>query len=203
MNGSLPQERALKVTKAHQTNSFLPAVDRGDTPHSAEAFETLFLDFWPTIYHMLLRMLGDPAEAEDLALETFLRFHRRPPTTGQDFNPGGWLYRVAVRLALHSIRRAKRREYYEFAAGRDALQDPAEDRPAEIVDHKETHRLARLALARINPRQSEILLLRYSGMAYKEIANLMGLAPSSIGPLLLRAEREFEKVYRALSREEP
>jgi hypothetical protein len=38
-------------------------------------------------------------------------------------------------------------------------------------------------------------------MAYKEIAKALNLSPTSIGPLLLRAEREFEKCYRALTQE--
>jgi DNA-directed RNA polymerase specialized sigma24 family protein len=54
----------------------------------------------------------------------------------------------------------------------------------------------------MKPRQAELLSLRYSGMAYKEIAQAMNLATTSIGPLLLRAEREFAKIYLSLSREE-
>jgi DNA-binding Lrp family transcriptional regulator len=44
--------------------------------------------------------------------------------------------------------------------------------------------------------------MRYSGMPYKEIAATLNLSPASIGPLLLRAERDFEKRYRALVEEE-
>jgi DNA-directed RNA polymerase specialized sigma24 family protein len=54
----------------------------------------------------------------------------------------------------------------------------------------------------MKPQQSQILILRYSGMAYKEIASAMGVPVTSIGPLLARAEREFEKQYRALAKEE-
>ena len=44
--------------------------------------------------------------------------------------------------------------------------------------------------------------MRYSGASYKEIAAALDVSPASIGPYLLRAEREFEKRYRALLREE-
>ena len=54
----------------------------------------------------------------------------------------------------------------------------------------------------MNPHRAELLVLRYSGMAYKDIAKALGLSPTSIGPLLLRAEGEFEKVYRVLDQEE-
>jgi RNA polymerase sigma-70 factor (ECF subfamily) len=63
---------------------------------------------------------------------------------------------------------------------------------------EEDRRLVRIVLAQMNERQSQLLVMRYSGLSYKEIAEALKLAPTSIGPLLLRAEREFEKRYRAL-----
>ncbi len=174
------------------------------TPAEAPAgtFEEQFLAHWSMIYRLLVRMLGDPAEAEDLALETFLRLYRRPPRAAEGTNLKGWLFRVATNLGLHSIRSAQRRRRYELAAGKDALEDPPEDRPAQLLEIEETNRLARLALGRMTPRRAQLLSLRYSGMAYKDIARAMDLAPTSIGPLLLRAEREFAEIYRSLSREE-
>ena len=169
---------------------------------SSQAFEDLFLEHWSSIYRLLVRMTGDPAEAEDLALETFFRFYQQPPKSGEGYNPGGWLYRVATNLALHSIRRYKHREHYEMAAGKGILADAPETRPPQIFESKEDHRLTRLALSKMNLRRAQMLVLRYSGMSYKDIANTLDLSPASIGPLLLRAEREFEKVYLALNEEE-
>jgi RNA polymerase sigma-70 factor (ECF subfamily) len=63
--------------------------------------------------------------------------------------------------------------------------------------------MARTALAQMNPRQSQLLVMRYSGLAYKDIASALNLSPTSIGPLLLRAEREFEKQYHTLVQEKP
>ena len=165
-------------------------------------FESLFMEQWPRIYRLLCRLVGDPAEAEDLALETFMRLYQRHPTPESGFNLGGWLHRVATNLGLQSIRSFKRREHYEMTAGKDALEGKPENRPAEIHAQEEEHRLARQALAQMNERQARLLVLRYSGLAYKEIARELSLSPTSIGPLLLRAEREFEKRFRALSEEE-
>jgi len=188
--------------KARKAEPVEPRIVPIEASLSARSFEDLFLENWGPVYRLLVRMLGDPAEAEDLALETFFRFYRRPPQAGDGYNPGGWLYRVATNLGLHSIRSFKRRERYELAAGKAALESPPEDQPAAIFENEEDHRLARLALARLNPRRAELLVMRYSGMAYKDIAAALGLSPTSIGPLLLRAEREFAKVYRALEQEE-
>jgi RNA polymerase sigma-70 factor (ECF subfamily) len=165
-------------------------------------FEAIFMEYWARVYRLLHRLVGDPAEAEDLALEAFLRLYRRFPWQDGTSNPGGWLHRVATNLGLHSIRSFKRREQYELTAGKAALEASRDDPPAEIVDRQEEHRLARQVLSGMNRRQARLLTLRYSGLSYKEIAAALGLAPTSIGPLLVRAEREFERHYRALTQEE-
>lgn len=173
-------------------------VETTSTESISSAFEALFKEHWAHVYRLLNRLVGDPAEAEDLALETFVRLYQRFPLRETESNPGGWLHRVATNLGLHSIRGWKRRERYEMVAGKYALEETPEVRPAEILAQEEERRLVRLVLAQMNKRQSQLLVMRYSGLSYKEIANALGLAPTSIGPLLLRAEREFEKQYRAL-----
>jgi RNA polymerase sigma factor (sigma-70 family) len=188
----------MKFRKAEPTAS-----GTADVHRASRSFETLFSEHWARIYRLLLRLVGDPAEAEDLALETFLRLYRRGAEPEEDFNTAGWLHRVATNLGLQAIRNYKRRERYELAAGKNALDEASENRPAEVLASAEERRLARAALACMNPRRAQLLVMRYSGMAYKEIAAALALSPASIGPLLLRAEREFERRYGALTQEEP
>lgn len=186
----LMKNHNAKAFDADQAESYFPE------------FETLFKDNWPFVYRLLYRLVGDPAEAEDLALETFFRLYQHHPSSQSEFNLGGWLRKVATNLGLHSIRGFKRRERYEMSAGKGVLEEMPENHPAEILAQEEERRLARMALAKMNDRQAQLLILRYSGLAYKEIAQTLGLSPSSVGPLLLRAEREFEKQYRVLTQEE-
>ncbi|HEX5809818.1 MAG TPA: sigma-70 family RNA polymerase sigma factor [Anaerolineales bacterium] len=169
---------------------------------NSAGFEALFVEHWAHIYRLLHRLVGDPSEAEDLALETFFRLHQRYPLPEKDFNLGGWLHRVATNLGLHSIRGWKRRERYEMTAGKYALEQVPQDNPSEILAQSDERHLVRLALAQMNERQSQLLVMRHSGMSYRDIADALKLAPTSIGPLLLRAEREFEKRYRAVAQEE-
>jgi RNA polymerase sigma factor (sigma-70 family) len=178
------------------------ALENTDDDSRLKAFEQCFEQYWAAIYGMLRRMIGDPAEAEDLALEAFYRLYQRRPDNSQEFNTGGWLYRVATNLGLHSIRALRRRDHYETTAAKRVIEEAPEDRPAEIVASEEERRLARRALAEMSPRQSQLLVLKHSGMAYKQIAAALSLSPTSIGPLLVRAEAEFEKHYRAIAQEE-
>jgi RNA polymerase sigma-70 factor (ECF subfamily) len=199
MNDSLPHERPLLLMRATQAAPAEAQAEDKAISSTEKSFQELFLEYWAKVYLLLERMIGDPAEAEDLA---FFRLYKHPPKMGENSNLRGWLYRVATNLGLHSIRSDQRRQRYELAAGKYALEEPVETRPAEILERKEVNHFARLTLSRMQPRQAELLSLRYSGMTYKEIAQALDLAPTSIGPLLLRAEREFARIYSSLSREE-
>jgi RNA polymerase sigma-70 factor (ECF subfamily) len=198
--------------KLNQRDNILPLMNfrksnSQSLENTAEAayrsvFEKHFTENWTSICRLLARMLGDPAEAEDLALETFYRLYQHLPSQDQKFNVSGWLYRVATNLGLNSIRNFKRREFYETKATKDLITETPKDSPIEILDEKEERQAARNVLALMNPRQSQLLILRYSGKAYKEIAQALNLSPASIGPLLLRAEHEFEERFRTLKKED-
>ncbi len=164
------------------------------TPRTEEtAFETMFLEHYPRVYAVLFRLVGDRAEAEDLALETFWKLWERAPA--QADNLGGWLYRVAVRLGYNALRAARRRLHYEESAGRDALTFDEPVDPARAAEQRAERTRVREALRQMPPREAQLLILRYSGLAYKDIAAALGLAPGSIGALLARAEKEFERLY--------
>ena len=163
--------------------------------HRAEetAFETAFLEHYPRVYGVLFRLVGDKAEAEDLALEAFWKLWERAPARAE--NLGGWLYRVAVRLGYNALRAAKRRLRYEESAGRDALTFETPIDPAHEAERRAERVRVRETLSQMPPREAQLLILRHSGLAYKEIAATLGLEPNSVGTLLARAEKEFERLY--------
>jgi RNA polymerase sigma-70 factor, ECF subfamily len=159
-------------------------------------FNDIFLEHWQHLHGFLTRMVGDPAEAEDLALEAFLRLYQNADSNDREFNIGGWLYRAASNLGLNAIRSRKRREQYELTSGMQTVMENEVSGPAEIFAVEESRFRVRLVLGEMNPRQAQILVLRYSGLAYQEIAHVMDVSATSVGPLLSRAENEFEKRFR-------
>jgi RNA polymerase sigma-70 factor (ECF subfamily) len=160
-------------------------------------FERLLEEHWTRVCCVLFRLVGDRDEAEDLALEAFWRLYRRPP---QDHNLAGWLYRVATNLGLNALRSRKRRKHYEEEAGLLDFIRNASFNPADEAESAEQRRAVRQVLAGMNARSAQLLVLRYSGFSYAEAAAVLGVAPTSIGALLARAESEFEKRYRDLEK---
>lgn len=156
-------------------------------------FEQTFHENWQAVYRVLVRLVGDADEAQDLALETFWQLYRQPLARTHAFNLGGWLYRVATNLGLNALRARKRRTQYELASAREIVN--AAD-TLETIQSEEDRARVRTVLGAMDARQAQLLILRHSGLSYKELANALEVSVNSIGTLLVRAEREFEKRYR-------
>lgn len=171
---------------------------REKAPDSAQDFEALFSEHWGRVYGVLFRLLGDHAEAEDLALEVFWRLYRRPPQIDEPGRLFGWLYRVATNLGYNALRAGKRRGHYENAAGVASIEERRSSDPAAEAERSLRRRQVHNVFASMKPRSVNLLVLRHSGFAYTEIAGILGVSPGSVGTLLARAEKEFERKFVAL-----
>ncbi|HYN89103.1 MAG TPA: sigma-70 family RNA polymerase sigma factor [Ardenticatenaceae bacterium] len=180
----------MAVTSDNRAQGWL-----GSEALSPVEFEELFQAHWERVYGVLFRLLGDQGEAETVALEVFWRLYRQPPP-GQARNLAGWLYRVATNLGFNALRAFKRRSQYEESAGLSVEQSFLPD-PAAALEQADEREQVRAVLRQMKPRSAQLLLLRYSGLSYGEVAMALDLSPASIGTLLARAEREFEQRYRA------
>ena len=171
-----------------------PRIIAQDTQSRGEMIEDLFQQHWTRLCQVLYRLLGDWDEAQDLALEAFYQLYRKPPPNNQ--NLGGWLYRVACNMGLNTLRSQKRRQHYEDQALQTPDYNEHEDDPAILVERIQERQRVRAVLESIKPRSAQLLVLRYSGLSYAEIAIALKIAPSSVGALLARAEKEFDRQYR-------
>jgi RNA polymerase sigma-70 factor (ECF subfamily) len=152
-------------------------------------FETTFHFHYARVARIIARVVGDPARAEELAVEVFWKLWRNPGAHGDEV--GGWLYRTAVRIGIYELRRRRRRErllpFLRFA--REPLN------PEQIRASNEEQENVRRVLSRMNARQAELLLLRGNGMSYDEVAKTLQLNPASVGTLISRAQGVFRKEY--------
>lgn len=164
----------------------------------ASTFDELFRNHWNRVCNIVYRLVGDQDEAEDLAVEAFWKLYDRFQSGVPHDNTTGWLYRVATNLGYNALRANRRRQHYEEEAGKEFVGPSSGVNTAAEVESREERERVRLALKKIRPRSAQILLLKYSGFSYAEIASVVGVAPASVGTLLVRAEKEFENRFRAL-----
>jgi RNA polymerase sigma-70 factor (ECF subfamily) len=155
------------------------------------SFEALFQRHYDMVYGVLFRLTGTRAQAEDLAQEVFLQLYRRPLRHGE--NVAGWLYRVAINTGYNALRAEHRRDRRErIAASGEGSAIPG---PEEEVTRRDLQQRVRRALARMPERAGKMLILRESGFSYREVAEIVGVAPGSIGTLLARAQEAFIRAY--------
>ncbi|OLP57029.1 RNA polymerase sigma-70 factor [Rhizobium rhizosphaerae] len=148
------------------------------------AMQALVARKLPRFLALAVRMLGDRAEAEDVAQETFLRIWRHAGRfRAREARFDSWAHRIALNLCYDRLRR--RRE--EPMAEPPEQADPA---PLPDADEEGEARQVERALQALAPRQREaIVLVYYQDMTNRQAAELMGLSIEALESLLSRGRR--------------
>lgn len=147
-----------------------------DTLRSGEegAFRELVKTFAGPLKRYLSGLLRDPAEAEDLAQETFLRFIQSLSGFRGDCSIRSYLYRIAHNLALNHLASASvRRE--EVGDPPDGLS-PSPSPQAEVLRGQRAESLRR-ALLSLPPQQRAVVILKtWEDLTFREIAEVLSVA---------------------------
>lgn len=156
-----------------------------------EAARVLTTRLAPRAFGFALRLLGDRAEAEDVAQDALLRLWRHAPQWRQDgpATPSTWLLRVVRNLCVDRMRRSGR----HITAGSDeivdTLPDPAPSVAARMIHNDRVAALDR-ALASLPARQREAVVLRHlEELGNPEIAVIMDISVEAVESLLARGRR--------------
>jgi RNA polymerase sigma-70 factor (ECF subfamily) len=152
----------------------------------------LFRRYVAMVRGRALRILGNPALAEDVAQEVFIRYLKRRRAGKVEENTAGMLYRIATNLALNTLRdRKRRREILEGA--RHELQPEQAQGPEDLLT-------LRQILARVPKEEARIASYYYvDGMEQDEIATLLDMERRTVGR---RLERFRERARKYLRRSE-
>lgn len=154
----------------------------------ADAARILTQRFLPRVLSHARRVLGNEAEAEDVAQEAMLRLWRIAPDWQSDgpARPATWLYRVTANLAIDRLRRAGR------AIGLDQIDEPHDPSPGTDAGMMTADRLAALdaGLAALPERQRQAVVLRHiEGLSNPEIATVLDISVEAVESLTARGRR--------------
>ncbi len=153
----------------------------------------------PRVHGQAWRMLGDAAEAEDVAQEAFLRLWRQAPEwRAGEAQVSTWLYRVVANLCTDRLRKWARRGGPPGAAPAEVdLPDPAAG-PAEQLQTAARLQALRAALAELPERQRMAVALRHlEGLSNPEIAQIMDSSPEAVESLTARGKRALARTLAA------
>jgi RNA polymerase sigma-70 factor (ECF subfamily) len=155
-------------------------------------FDGIFSRWYPPLFRYLNRLTGSEDTADELAQESFVRLLSHPLPEDEARR---WLFTVATNLVRDGARSVRTRERILAGAGAPRPEPPP--LPDEVAERREAVAAVRMALAELPERDRAMLLMREEGFRYTEIAEAVGVAPGSVGTLLVRAAKRFAEVYRA------
>lgn len=153
----------------------------------------LFERHYPGLVRFLYERLGDRDQAEDLAQEAFIRLLDR-----QARDPRAWLYVVATNLARDAARGEVRRTRQLQLLSGERASDVVPS-PENMVVRGEDAARVHSVLHALSERDRTLLFLRANGVSYREIAGVLGVAVTSVAPLLARAQRRFLRTFTTQS----
>ncbi|HEY2013103.1 MAG TPA: sigma-70 family RNA polymerase sigma factor [Bryobacteraceae bacterium] len=159
--------------------------------------EAIFREHYPRIVGLLARLTGDRGQAEEIAADVFSKLAGRPLLLQDRDDCTPWVYRVATNAGLDALRSNSRRRRREEEARTAMLHAGAQSDALEGMLREERRARVQEVLGALKPRDAQLLLLRANGLAYREVAETLGIQAGSVGTLLARAEAEFERRFRA------
>ena len=179
---------------ARRLDDDLPLVVRARA-EDTEAFEALVRKHQGWVFTLAYRMLGDRADAEEVAQEIFLKAYRGLGRFKGDARFSTWLYRIATNHCLNHLESRRRRVGSHTNPGHlvERVSDPA-PRPDQVVEQADVRHLVQQALLRLTPEHRGILVLReIQGLSYEEIGELLGLESGTVRSRLHRARMELKE----------
>jgi RNA polymerase sigma-70 factor (ECF subfamily) len=171
------------------------------SPHELkDRFEAEVVPLRPRLYVAAVRLTGNPADAEDLLQETYLRAYRGFSGFEPGTNLTGWLYRILRNTFINSYRkrlsepRTVPEAWYRSTNG---AQRNVEASAETIVVASIPDQRLQEALASLPERYRRVVLLFYvEGFSYKEIAGIVGVPRGTVMSRLHRGRKALKERLR-------
>ena len=175
-------------------------VQRGDKT----AFDLLVRKYQHKVVKLVLRYVRNPAEAEDIAQEAFIKAYRALPQFRGDSAFYTWMYRIAINTAKNSLASRDRSpiaydldltDPEESHSVQTKLQDP--DTPEGMALTEEIRRIVNSAIEGLPEELKTAIVLReLDGLSYEEIAAAMECPVGTVRSRIFRAREAIDKRLR-------
>jgi RNA polymerase sigma-70 factor, ECF subfamily len=171
-----------------------------------DAFRDLVERHQRAVINVIYRSLGDAWEAEDLAQRVFVQVYRSAARYKPTAKFTTWLYTIVHNAVLNEHRRRARHaaESLEALAEPEDAEQPGQQMadasaadPAQQAAHRELQERIQEAIGRLpDPQRTAVILCRYEGQSYEEIAQVLKCSVSAVKSLLHRARLTLKDELR-------
>jgi RNA polymerase sigma-70 factor (ECF subfamily) len=179
----------------------VPATDvelvRGALDGTESAYREIVLRYQRPIYGLIVRMIRDPARAEELAQDTFVKAFRALHTYDVQRKFSAWLLTIAHHVAIDELRKSSldTEPIEQTTENGERIREFVDTRaptPAALAERTELAAVLQTAIGRLRPDYREVVTLRYEReLDYDEIADITGLPMGTVKSSLHRARKEL------------
>lgn len=193
-------DAARMLDEDRSDGELITRVLAGDTG----AYRPLVERYQNRIHAMVYGMVRDGEEARDITQNAFIKAYQSLSTFRIESSFYTWLYRIAMNLAIDSVRKHKRRKtssFDEAVAARDEdggiLEVHHEESPQRALQRKQLQQRIFTALDELSDDQREVVLLReVEGLSYKEIAEAMDIPEGTVMSRLFYARKKLQQLLK-------
>jgi RNA polymerase sigma-70 factor (ECF subfamily) len=163
---------------------------------SDDGFAALVARHQRSVYNLLARMLRNPALAEELAQETFLKAYTHLRSFNPEYKFSSWILRIAHNAAIDVLRQHGPQlvsiDHPEQGRIEETLEDPRSNEAERRVERRDLSRVLGAALDHLRPEYRRAVILRYQqDLGYEEIAAITGEPLGTVKSHLHRARAEM------------
>src|SRR5438128_1638618 len=187
MQPSKPQDR--REMEHLNDQELMAIVQAGDFSPASEIYDR----YSSRIYNFAYRFLKSSEAAEDATQEVFVKMLKHANQFHGDAKLSTWLFSITANWCRDYLRKAdnKTKEAEDVLV---TLPAPAERSPERTLEKRENERRIQKALTALTPEQREaILLSRYQGLSYAEIAQISGCSEGAVKTRVFRAMETLKK----------
>ena len=172
----------MNSAEQESDRSLIDRVRRGDTGGAGELFER----YAPALLRFADRMLSDRLTAEEVTQEVFVKVISRAHQYDGRAEVSSWLFAIAANACRDRRRRDRRAPVIPL----EAIPEPAHrgEGIEGLIGNRERRDAVRKALTSLSEEQREALVLaRYHGLPYAEIAGVLGISVGAVKTRIFRA----------------
>jgi RNA polymerase sigma-70 factor (ECF subfamily) len=158
-----------------------------------QAIESLIHRYQGGVYRLCISVLGDPADAEDAAQETFIAAVKALGGFRGQSAFTTWLYAIAINACRRQLRRRlhSRRLHLALAAGQPTLAGPPDDPERTLLQRDASEKLWQAVAALSEKHRLPVILRYYHDLPIAEIARLLGVNEGTVHSRLSNARERL------------
>ena len=173
------------------------------------AFREIVEQYKLSVLNLCYRFVNNKEDAEDLAQDVFIRILKAAPRYKPDASLSTWIYRITVNVCLNFQRRKKilnffslNHQYESGQTAEDRLPElVSEEQPETNLEKKELQIIIQNAIQSLPENQQTVVILhRYEGHSYQEIADVLDTTVSAVESRLHRAKLNLKKKLKGLKK---